>query len=1078
MRNNYFNLKTFNYGKLGLFITKNKLTLLVKEGYLETKKINNINYIKYDKLTEIIELENELSNNYMSTNSFLQTVCRTSSSNLYKNQLTNILQKCNQLCRIRAINYRNKIYFNKHDVHLFIENSFHKHEVLNYLNINVYIYESIKSKNNLDVIKLSKNTEYVSNSTLCRIKRLSKRFSLKEIKAKWSKGTTIINKRLFNDLFKNNESLYKFCKRHSVKHFRDEDNILYVDYHSLSSVYRKNIYLSNNYYTFTELKKMLGMPKTPISILSVRFIPNLLKVCKEFNIKYIKTDHQISGDNIFFNKKHIDIFLNKFISNREIVDIYNITYSQLYFLINYNSIKKIEFHNKLTFYNRNTILNLLNKNETHLYLGDTGKYYTLKQALDILNLSNYQLNTIRQEHENQLSFYNFHNTTYYKKEDINSLLEQKKEVRSKYIPSSLASKNLGEHYLSYFKTRKNPRGIERYSFDDSQTTLLLLKTEYEYLLKKKELHEQIDSVSYHDPILAFYDLININKIKFSEFSKTTQDSWFEFCEDSILYNNKAKNTLPYFVNQLVKCTRYLSNFVLNSELHFKSSNEINLGLLNVNIAINQRNIFMSFFNIFYYKLVQKNIPCSFKLKRLQNISKVKNPTSQDMDMYDYNTFKKVYSYANNDNNKCTAIKDALYKVSNHSSKHFNNYAYSWLYILLHLNNAWRHRDFCHLEMIDISFLNIQTLKEFKNKNLTIEEVDKIINLLLVKEYTVSKTNVTNNFFISDDIKDAVANAYVVCHLINEQCFPTQNKIINFNNKNNNFLESYNNYFFKDFPVPNFKFKNRKMNRTLLSIMYSLFKNENHNGPALNIAKRLRSHKSEESTNIYIKIPEDDMNELSFNLFNRGIFGYIPKMLNEIVFGASNDIITETKNIKKIKKIFKSIYNIEASSGFLNNIINQKESVIELFRNKGSEEAFETLNKLQKNFLPAKDDNFQCIVSDKGCLNNGLDCKNCIYSVPNFYATANIVESISKSLEEFNDEFTQTVYETEKTKMMNLLFMELDILDDAIQKFGEDVVLDFFKDSKQGYIKLLELLNDVNSKKPIHEYATYTPKGVE
>ena len=57
-------------------------------------------------------------------------------------------------------------------------------------------------------------------------------------------------------------------------------------------------------------------------------------------------------------------------------------------------------------------------------------------------------------------------------------------------------------------------------------------------------------------------------------------------------------------------------------------------------------------------------------------------------------------------------------------------------------------------------------------------------------------------------------------------------------------------------------------------------------------------------------------------------------------------------------------------------------------------------------------------------------------------------------------------------------MELDILDDAVNKFGEDVVLGFFEGNENGYTKLLELIDDIDSEKPIIEYATYTPKGVE
>src|SRR5699024_8478614 len=140
-------------------------------------------------------------------------------------------------------------------------------------------------------------------------------------------------------------------------------------------------------------------------------------------------------------------------------------------------------------------------------------------------------------------------------------------------------------------------------------------------------------------------------------------------------------------------------------------------------------------------------------------------------------------------------------------------------------------------------------------------------------------------------------------------------------------------------------------------------------------------------------------------------------------------------------------NIEATAGFLNSVTKQKESIIEIFISKASEEAFETLNKLQKNFLPGKDEDFQCIVSEKGCLNSGVDGKNCVYSVPNIYATANIVSSVTKSLGKFKYEFNNTNFKGEKIKQVNLLFMELDILNDAVNKFGEDVVLGFFEGSK-------------------------------
>src|SRR5699024_5241873 len=103
--------------------------------------------------------------------------------------------------------------------------------------------------------------------------------------------------------------------------------------------------------------------------------------------------------------------------------------------------------------------------------------------------------------EAQLSFYNFHNTTYYKEKEINNLLKLKQDITEKYVPSSLVSETLGKHYFRYFKNRKKPKGIERYSFNKNSPTFLLFpKSEYEYLLEQKEHQKLLDSVSYLDPL--------------------------------------------------------------------------------------------------------------------------------------------------------------------------------------------------------------------------------------------------------------------------------------------------------------------------------------------------------------------------------------------------------------------------------------------------------------------------------------------------------------------------------------------------------------------------------------------------
>src|SRR5699024_8011985 len=155
-------------------VTKNKVKLLIQEGLLNIMEINNVAYFNRDEIMKIVQIEKDLSENYLSTDNFLQIVCRSSSPSSYRERLNEILSKCNQVYNINTVNYRNSLYFNKFDVKKFIDNVYHKDELLHKLNINLYIYESIVHTDNINIIRISKNTEYIPKSVLTKIKVLSK----------------------------------------------------------------------------------------------------------------------------------------------------------------------------------------------------------------------------------------------------------------------------------------------------------------------------------------------------------------------------------------------------------------------------------------------------------------------------------------------------------------------------------------------------------------------------------------------------------------------------------------------------------------------------------------------------------------------------------------------------------------------------------------------------------------------------------------------------------------------------------------------------------------------------------------
>src|SRR5690625_2797951 len=139
MEDNLIDLSSFYYNKQNIPVTKNKVKLLIQEGNLTVNRINNVAYFNRDEIMKVVQIEKDLSENYLSSDSFLQTVCRSSSSTPYREQLGEILSMCNQVYKINTVSYRDSLYFNKSDVEKFIDNVYHKDELLHKLNINKYI---------------------------------------------------------------------------------------------------------------------------------------------------------------------------------------------------------------------------------------------------------------------------------------------------------------------------------------------------------------------------------------------------------------------------------------------------------------------------------------------------------------------------------------------------------------------------------------------------------------------------------------------------------------------------------------------------------------------------------------------------------------------------------------------------------------------------------------------------------------------------------------------------------------------------------------------------------------------------
>jgi hypothetical protein len=243
----------------------------------------------------------------------------------------------------------------------------------------------------------------------------------------------------------------------------------------------------------------------------------------------------------------------------------------------------------------------------------------------------------------------------------------------------------------------------------------------------------------------------------------------------------------------------------------------------------------------------------------------------------------------------------------------------------------------------------------------------------------------------------------------------------------------------------------------------LVKNGN-GGAALEIVQRLRAHYGIETTNIYLQIPDEELDKLTLQLFERDYFGYIPSLLLNVMAGQDDIKVENTQEIINIKTRFNGIYGIEATAGFINQVQAERQTVADMIIEMGVEKASETLFKLDLGLLPSRQENIQCLVADLGCVKPTLkNCMRCPYSISNFYAITSLTHSITKLLKTFKEEFESTDLDAEKTKLVNLLFIEMEQFEEAINVFGEKEVFSFFEGGKSEYDNLLDILDIVEEK---------------
>ncbi|BCC00785.1 hypothetical protein BCJMU51_2844 [Bacillus cereus] len=387
--------------------------------------------------------------------------------------------------------------------------------------------------------------------------------------------------------------------------------------------------------------------------------------------------------------------------------------------------------------------------------------------------------------------------------------------------------------------------------------------------------------------------------------------------------------------------------------------------------------------------------------------------------------------------------------------------------------------------VDFESVGINSLETLKSRDLTKEEANAVINQIKRKDLTVNKTGATNRFNCPDDLVVSFATAIIICSIITKKrtslvvsSNSNETRIIDFGTQDDSYFgQKAHNAFFENFEIDDFQFQSRKMNRTVLVLIYMVLVKKGKGSAALELAQRLRAHEDFETTNIYLMIPQHELDALSESLFNRKNFGYIPDLMADILLGDTKDREQRTQEIVALNTTFGGIRKLEATSGFMNRVLAERKKVADQIFNMGLDEVTDLMFDLEVNALTSNEENYQCLVSPN-CQKPHLEsCKDCPFSIPNFYAVSSLVEGFKTSIFEFVKEFDPKTFDGEKTRLMNVLYKDLDHLHRAMQKFGEEEVFHFFERGKEEYNELVDLIGEVQTKtgEDFDEYLTYNPK---
>ncbi|WP_420974757.1 helix-turn-helix domain-containing protein [Bacillus thuringiensis] len=694
-----------------------------------------------------------------------------------------------------------------------------------------------------------------------------------------------------------------------------------------------------------------------------------------------------------------------------------------------------------------------------LYKNQNG-YYSSDEAMKILNCSNATIKRLIKEKLLVISEH-YGDRMLFNKEQVHELHFEQERLINKYNNHYYTAKQIQKKYSDVFaKYIKGSEDKVRIKLTKVAPPPLLIsyygvqmklyeKDEIDNLWEDYKLYLDMNTMSIEDPFKDFvYKVEQVLNIKFTKSQGNTKLLWYQYVEKFFLRTRMSDKTRIIFqTNQFARCTEMIFA-TFNQEIYSYSGKDINNKFLNdiLNIRRSYQRDFYNFLKQMIEAFALEGLPLPYNVDELNDPRNFKRIKEVATDIYSLEEYHELYKYTNRVAfHKEKAIQDVSDLLQTWDYIKYKRYDSCWLYILVQLTNNWRHSTIItQIPRIDLSTTSIESLEWLKKNDPSIEDANNIIYQIGRYVTKINKNDISAEgiFTIGEPLKIAFATAISICEFRRSATLETNSTLIELSG---HLVKTYNPHkeFFIDF-ITDFKFENRKMNRTLGTLIWSVLR---HVGKGLKESQVSRSHLQAQTTiNHYIKLSDGQVKNLVDELFERNQFGFVTQTLTNILFGPETNKNIETGRMLEVNKHFGDVFKIEATAGLINRIATERNHVLKYLEEFDLEGLRDLFYQSLMGSLPSKQRYHQCIYSECKYENEYGErpsCDTCAASMINVYALENIMDNYIFMMEKISIEFDSALI-GEKQKLANQFFLLHNVVDQARSRFGREAVDGFVK----------------------------------